>query len=445
MGPASLSSRVVQLFLVPLGGFGLLLTAPYWASALFFNSFDRDWTGLFLVPTLVLVNIAVAARVSRGDSVLRWLLPVGVLLKVVAASANLYVATEVYSGTADFVHYYGSGVALARQFQASGELALYLPLWSSNLIRNLTGCLFILTGPCLSAAMVLFALAGLWGQYFCYRAFCTAFPDGDRRFAGLTLFLLPSLVFWPAAIGKDALVLLFLGLAVYGFAVTLRRPSLRSLLLCAAGLLGVTLVRPHISALIATAFLGAYLMGRNLSGMAGTLRKFLLVPLLLAAAFYLVGRARSFVELEDVSRAPEVLQRVAQAGQRGGSAFASSSTANSVLAAPLLLFRPFPWEARSLQSAGAALEGTFLLFLLWRRRRAFLTAIWNCRANPFILFILLYTAQLLLVFSLAITNFGLLARQRTMVMPMFVILLASSASATLALRRTPAAHRPGSF
>lgn len=50
------------------------------------------------------------------------------------------------------------------------------------------------------------------------------------------------------------------------------------------------------------------------------------------------------------------------------------------------------------------------------------------------LFILVYIIESCLVFSVAISNFGLLARQRVMVMPMFVILLAMPA---LAAKRPP--------
>lgn len=437
----SRTSRAVQLLIIPLGGFVVLATAPWWASALLLNDFDKDWTGLFLVPLFLLVSLALAFRVSRGDSVLRWVLPVGIVLKVAAAGANLYIFGQV---SADFVSYYGSGEALARQFQATGDLALYQPLWSSNFIRNLTGCLFILTGPCMSAAMVLFAFVGLWGQYFFYRAFCVAFPDGDRRFAGLTLFLLPSVVFWPASVGKDAPMLLFIGLSVYGFAHILRRPRARFLLLCGLGLLGAAMVRPHIAALIVMAFLTAYLVGRNLSGVAGTLRKFLLVPVLLAATFYLVSQARSFVDLGDISGAQDVLQRIARNSQVGGSAFSAGSTATGLLAAPLLLFRPFPWEIGNAQSAAAALEGTGLLFLLWRRRRAFWAALRNYRANPFVLFILVYTSQVLLLFSVAINNLGLLVRQRVMVVPFVMMLMCTGLSAAhaRALQTAPGSARP---
>lgn len=432
--PAPGPSRVVRLLILPLGGFVVLATAPWWASFLFFNDFDTDWTGFFLVPVFVLVSLALAFRVSRGDPALRWALPVGIVLKVVAAAANLYIFSHIYDKSADFVSYYSSGVALARQFHATGELALYQPLWGSDLIRNLTGFLFIVTGPCLSAAMVLFALAGLWGQYFCYRAFCIAFPDGNRRLAGLLLFLLPSIVFWPAAVGKDALMVLFLGLAAYGFAGLLRSPAVRPLLPCGAGLLGAALVRPHIAAMVAMGFLAAYLMGRNLSGVAGVMRKFLLVPLLVLATYFLISRAAPYVGLEDVSHTQEVLQRVAHNSQIGQSAFSKSSTATTILASPFLLFRPFLWEATNAQSALAGLEGTFLLFLLWRARRAFLSALRSWRANTFVLFILVYIIEFCLVFSVAISNFGLLARQRVMVMPMFVILLAMPA---LAAKRSP--------
>ena len=417
------SSRVGQLFIIPLGGFVVLATAPWWTSALLFNGFDTDWTGFFLVPVFVLVTLALALRVSKGDPVLRWALPLGILLKVVAAAANLYIFSRFYGRTADFVLYYGAGVELSQRFQATGHLAFYEPLWSSNLLRNLMGCLFILTGPCMSAAMVLFALLGFWGQYFLYRAFCIAFPGGDRRLFAMLLFLLPSLVFWPSAVGKDALILLFLGISVYGFARILQSPTVRPLLTCGIGLLGVMMVRPHIAGMVALAFAASYLLGRNISGLSGTLRKFLVVPLLLAATFYVVNRAKSFVAVEDVSRASEVLERVARNSRMGGSAFTPGSATTGLLTAPFLFFRPFPWEANSIQAGLASLEGLLLLFLLWRRRREFLAALWHSRANPFVLFVLVYTTQFLLVFSLAINNFGLLARQRVMGIPMVAMLM----------------------
>ncbi|MGH9668967.1 MAG: hypothetical protein ACRD3A_02500 [Terriglobales bacterium] len=427
----------------------MLATAPLWASALFFNGFDTDWTGFFLVPVFVVVSLALALRASKGDLVLRWALPLGILLKVVGAAANLYVFTRLYGRTADFVLYYGAGVDLSQQFQATGHLVFYQPVWSSNLLRNLVGCLFILTGPCMSAAMVLFALLGLLGQYFLYRTFCIAFPGGDRRLFAMLLFLVPSLVFWPAAVGKDALILLFLGISVHGFARILQSPAVRPLLVCGIGLLGMLAVRPHIAGMVALAFATCYLLARNPSGLSGTVRKFLVVPLLLATTVFLVDRAKTFVRMEEVSRASEVLERVARNSRMGGSAFTPDSTATSLLNAPFLFFRPFPWEANSVQAGLASLEGLLLLFLLWRRRREFLAALGHFRANPFVFFVLVYTTQFLLVFSVAINNFGLLARQRVMGIPMVAMLMytglqrQSRARAPSAARSVPGTTPPG--
>ena len=47
--------------------------------------------------------------------------------------------------------------------------------------------------------------------------------DGDaRRYAAL-VFLLPSLLFWPSSIAKEAWILACLGLAAYGAAKMLTR------------------------------------------------------------------------------------------------------------------------------------------------------------------------------------------------------------------------------
>ena len=81
------------------------------------------------------------------------------------------------------------------------------------------------------------------------------------------------------------------------------------------------------------------------------------------------------------------------------------------------------WEARNPQSAMASLEGLFLVGLGWRRRKQLLSVVKNWRENPFVFFLLLFVAEFSIIFSAAITNFGLLARQRVMATPFLIMLL----------------------
>jgi len=97
-----------------------------------------------------------------------------------------------------------------------------------------------------------------------------------------------------------------------------------------------------------------------------------------------------------------------------------------------LFFRPFPWEVHSLQAVIAAGEGLLLAFLVWKRRRELMLALRASRETAVILAAILFVAQFSIIFSAAITNFGLLARERVMAMPFLVLLLC--------FHKTPAAR-----
>src|SRR5207249_9781750 len=77
----------------------------------------------------------------------------------------------------------------------------------------------------------------------------------------------------------------------------------------------------------------------------------------------------------------------------------------------------------SLQAVIAAGEGLLLAFLVWKRRRELMLALRASRETAVILAAILFVAQFSIIFSAAITNFGLLARQRVMAMPFLVLLL----------------------
>ena len=87
------------------------------------------------------------------------------------------------------------------------------------------------------------------------------------------------------------------------------------------------------------------------------------------------------------------------------------------------LFRPLIFEAHNALALVAALESTFYLVLvLWRRRS--LIAAMNCIfSRPFIGFCAATFFFLLVILSLE-SNFGVIVRHRTMVLPFLLILLA---------------------
>ena len=416
--------------IVQVVGAACVLTLPFWTWALFFSSPWYEYSvALILVPFLFLLNLLLALAAARHDPFLRWALPVALLLKLVAAGVYVWMVFHVYDTSADMVTYWNRGEILANDFLRNGHWTVLHPVWSNNFIYMLTGAIFTVTTVSLPSAAVIYALAAFWGQYLFYRAFVLVFPEGDRKLAALLLFFLPSIVFWTSSIGKDAAILLFLGVAAYGFARLQRRVSPGAFLVLLLGLGGVVLVRPHIAAMLGFAFLLPYLVGKNLHGISGTVGKILGIPLVLGSTVWLARQAQSFLKMETLSQAGSILQKVAEGNQTGGSAIAvSGSMAYRLVNVPFLFFRPWPWEVHSLQAVMAALEGLMLLVIFVSRRRNLYAAVREWRSQPFVLFVLLFALQFSVVMSLAITNYGLLTRERVMLLPFALMLFCSRAA-----------------
>lgn len=390
-------------------------------------------SGVALVaPALVLVSLPLLTRAARreDDPLIARLLLWAFWLKLVFSMARYLVAVEVYGGAADAIGYHNWGTQLAPLLR-DGVL---LPdvgrdqFLGTGFTRLLTGVIYVVTGPTLLGGFLVFSWLSFWGLYFCYRAFVVAVPDGDhRRYAKLVLFL-PSLLFWPSSIGKDAWMMLGLGLCLLG-AAHLLNGNLRGWSLLALGLVASTLVRPHIAALFIAAFSAAALARRaRRADLMSPIRRLAGLAVLLALVMVVAGAAGSYFGVEEID-AEGVTATVTATADRtstGGSEFTATtvrSPADVPLALVTVLFRPFPNEVRNTQMAAASLEGLFLLVLLcfafprWRRLPRML------RTRPFVTLVVLYMLGFVLAFS-SFNNFGLLSRQRVQVYPFLLVLLA---------------------
>ena len=94
-------------------------------------------------------------------------------------------------------------------------------------------------GPSLAAGYLGFSLVAFIGSFFFYRSFCIAFPAGDKRLYALAAFFFPSIVYWSNGMGKDALMLLFIGLTAYGVARLMTNSFVLGMIPLILGLLGL--------------------------------------------------------------------------------------------------------------------------------------------------------------------------------------------------------------
>jgi hypothetical protein len=149
---------------------------------------------------------------------------------------------------------------------------------------------------------------------------------------------------------------------------------------------------------------------------------------IVVASLVVVGKVQSYFGLKnlDVQSVTQQLKTTRATTAEGNSAF-TPPNAQSPLgypeAAVTVLFRPFPFEAKSSTVLVSSGEGLLLLGLAvasWRRLRRlphFLVR------NPYVMFAFVYCALFILAFA-SFSNFGILARERTQMLPMALVLLA---------------------
>lgn len=385
---------------------------------------------LLVTNVAVLGSVVVLRRVARDEPHdIRLLLYAALAAKLVASAVRYRIAFDVYGGVADAARYHERGVALGQAF-GNGDFAVEsrLPLVGTTFIEIVTGAFYAVVGPTLIGAFVAFACLGFWGAFLFYRAFALAVPGGNRRRYAMLVLFLPSLLFWPASVGKDAWMLFSLGLAAYGVACFLvgRR---RGVPLFALGLGAACMVRPHVGLAVAAAFAVALFLGRR-RGTGASSRVVGVAVAVVAVAVVLVQVQHYFnLETVDATAVESVLDSTRRQTSQGGSTF-DAPEGRSLVALPLavfsVLFRPLPWEAGSPLILAASLEGAVLLGLCVRRRRSIVTALAGARSQPYVLFALTFSVVFCLAFS-SFGNFGILARQRVQLFPFVFTLLAVDA------------------
>ncbi len=157
--------------------------------------------------------------------------------------------------------------------------------------------------------------------------------------------------------------------------------------------------------------------------------KLLGLAAVLVLASVLLSQTTAF--LKDSGLDPEdgvasVLAENAERTEQGGSSFEAPpgiSPAQLPVSVVTILFRPFLFEANSIQVLITALESTVLLVLTVRRIRPIGRAVRSFRRLPYVTFVVVYGLLFIVAFS-SIGNFGILARERCQLLPFFLVLLA---------------------
>jgi hypothetical protein len=413
---------------------GILLASTYAAGVAWGASqlSYQVWVAMLVLPLLLIVNLVAVIRVGRLDPDPRFLnlLVAAFALKLLATLARYLMAFVLYDGQADAKLYSNEGARLAASYRV-GDFGADIgrDFIGTGFIRVFTGFIYSFTGPSVFVAYAVYSLIGFWGLYFLYRAFRVGVPDGDARRYSLLVLLLPSMLFWPSGLGKEAWMTLAIGLTAYGAALMLGGHR-RWLVPLAVGTTAGLVVRPHIMAALVVGIALAFLVGRSPRRPTELTPVLRCVGALLVAAgaFAVIHMAGDFLGVDGTSASgiDGAIHDTADRTAKGGSQFEAPgvhSPQEFPLAMLSVLARPFPWEAEGWQIMIAAAEGTLVLalFAVSLPRLRSLPA--RLRRQPYLIMCLSYAALFVYAFS-NFSNFGILTRERVQVLPFVLVLLA---------------------
>jgi len=234
-----------------------------------------------------------------------------------------------------------------------------------------------------------------------------------KRLVLITVFL-PSLSFWTAAIGKDSLIFMAIGLSLWASLKLKKR-----MLLIIFSIAIIAIIRPHIAGIFIIALSISFTLDKNLP----LIRRFILGILSLLAVSIMVPFALKYAGLNDISQGANVINYIEERqsyNQQGGAGIDISA-----MSLPSQLFtytfRPLPIEAHSTTSLLASLDNLFLfiLFVLFVRGFYKNKKVSHHYNTAFIVPYIIFTW---LILATTTANLGIAIRQKWMFLPFLIFI-----------------------
>lgn len=270
------------------------------------------------------------------------------------------------------------------------------------------------------SGMMFYGLLGFIGFWFFYRVITDLIPYNSKFYKFNLfplLFFLPNMHFWSAAVGKDTLMFFCIGL----FSFSLLKIYKRFPLIIASSFL-MYMTRPHVIIILLFSFSLAFLFSRKINNF----KKIIFTSLLVGIVIIILPKVLEYVNLEEESTVSDVISRSkSQATHLSGENIGSSIDISSYpypLKVLSFLFRPLFFDYNGLFSLFSSFENLLLLLLTIRViRRDFLKSFRN---SPVIIkgltYFLIFGA---LIFSLSLSNLGIILRMKNMFTPGFLIFI----------------------
>jgi len=274
-----------------------------------------------------------------------------------------------------------------------------------------------LMGMSFFSTTILYSIFGFIAFIFLYRICIQVIPYNSKFYKYKLfplLFFLPNLHFWSSGPGKDTLLFLCISMVAFGFMRTYKR-----FLLIIFGLLLSFAIRPHVTLILLLSFGFAYVINHKIS----VPQRIFLVLFIAVAAALIIPSVLKFTSMDELSM--DELNRFSNT-QAGNLSVAGSGVDLSSYPYPLkvltFLYRPFFFDINGIPAVVASFENLLLLLLSIKVVRSrFVTTF---RAAPLVVQgLFLFFLMGALVFSMSMSNLGIILRERNMFLPGLILFI----------------------
>lgn len=362
----------------------------------------------------------IATDVDRGW--LAALLPLAFIAKMIGSAGRYFVVAEVY-GVGDSFSYHRTGLAIAPIWRSLHVPAVTSGSLGTRVTGQITGFVYAIVSPPMIGGFLLFAALSFVGMVCFYVAFRSAMPRWGVLPYFVLLFFLPTMAFWPSSVGKDALMVLGLGLMTLGTVWLFSGRFVAATWLAGGGGLLLGLIRPHILAIAVGSIVLAIVFVRAGHLDVSRFARALIMVAAVVALVYIVPIAAARIGANEGLET--FLAEQSRATAKGGSAVVGepATTPQAIPKATIrVLFRPLIYEASSPGMLLSGLESVALLGLvlwtvptMWANR-------WIVRRTPYMTLSLAFVGAFVIAFS-SIFNLGIVARQRSQVIPFLLVVI----------------------
>ncbi|HUE97134.1 MAG TPA: hypothetical protein VMN39_10765 [Longimicrobiaceae bacterium] len=380
----------------------------------------------------VMFMVGCLVATSKLPRMVKWVTYWGLAFRVIGAIARYEVLFIVYNGVGDARGYFGKGLVLAGMWKNLDFSSLMLDLQGgrfvgTQFVRNASAFVLVFIGDAMFTEFVVFSLFAFSGLAGFGVAFSRTYPDAPLHRYLIWIFFFPSLWYWPGSVGKEALILMGLGLAVMGFVGRQGRVQWHWLIL---GATLTFLARPQVTGVLLVSIMLAQWFafdGR------WTARRVTQSALILA-----IGMTGVVYTMRQIGVDEMDVEGVAEYVETDSAKSAGNTSVDPVSLSPTgipmaainILFRPLPWEVTNSMVALSSMEIMTLWAIVFYRRRNLLRSLKYWRTDRYLRLSLAFALIYSIGLGLMVVNVGIIARQRIFLFPFIFMLIEADPRST---------------